>query len=229
MAFMAQISSASLATIHSQGGFRYRLTREDVLWMARMAVHEGGRPADTLWTLTQRMVWFAEKGTNYSSLGALAQAFSQPINPKWARDGLFCKPGGQYHGSSYCTEAKLARRDAARSATFSELADNNPDVVAVVALWAQGMLRNTAPRATNFSVPRVADAYLEKKPSAAILFTKGNTFIAEPEARAWPEDYVFMEAVTGAIANASSVEMPPARVALARGAAEGLLGWWRLL
>jgi hypothetical protein len=224
-------SSRLLATLHtSDRTFHYRLTRDDVLWMARMAAHEGGNAADTLWTVTQRFVWFAkDRGTRWESLGELAQAFSQPINPKWARDGEFCRPGGRYAGSHYCTEAKLARRDKARGMTLEQLAEESPDVVAVTALWAQGLLPNPAGRATNFSARKEAESYIGRKSSAKILFTRGNTFIAEPEALKWPDDYVYMEAVTGAYANSTGVHLPSTRVALARGAVEGALGFWRLL
>ncbi len=52
-------SDTRLAAVRSLGGFRYTLTRSDVLWGARMAFFEGGRdPVDVLWTVLQRMVWY---------------------------------------------------------------------------------------------------------------------------------------------------------------------------
>lgn len=219
------LPSSQLAAIRSGGGFFYQLAPEDVLWMARMAAFEGGEPADTLWTLTQRFVWFDEKGTKFPTIGDLAQAFSQPINPKWARNGKFCAPGGKYHGTDHCSEARLKRRARARAATLESI---EPQVVAATRLWAQGLLPNPVPRATNFADGPTARRYLDKGTGAEKLLDRGNTFIVENDARAWPANYVFLEASSGAVADASGVSKPPTAVAVSKGLTRTLTDWWRL-
>lgn len=222
------LPSAQLAAIRSGGGFFYRLTSDDVLWMARMAAFEGGEPADTFWALTQRFVWFDEKDKKFPTIGDLAQAFSQPINPKWARNGKFCAPGGRYHGTDHCSKAKLKRRSQARKASLTDLEQRHPEVISAAKQWAQGLLRNPVPRATNFADPSTAKRYLDRASGAAKLLERGNVFIVEKEAREWPSGYVFMEAVSGAIADASGVSKPPTAVALSKGLSRTLTDWWRL-
>ena len=39
------------------------------------------------------------------------QNHSQPINPRWARDGEFCRMGGKYYARKECGESLLKRRD----------------------------------------------------------------------------------------------------------------------
>lgn len=226
---MAIPSTRQLATIRSEGGFEYQITRSDVLWMARMAAFEGGHAADSLWALTQRLVWFdEEKSVLYSSLGALAQDFSQPINPKWTVNGEFCVPGGKYHGTSYCTTAKFARRQEARESTLEELANKDPEAVAMTVAWSQGLLGNPVPTATNWAAPGVSERYLDRNPEAELLTKRGNWFIIEKEARKWPENYVFMQSPTGAIADASGVFGRGGAESFARGAAQSLTNWWRI-
>jgi len=98
------------ARIRFLDGSSYRLSADDVLWAARSVVYEGGDPAATLWTLTQR--WYMARA-NYPSFGVFVRAFSQPVNPDWRRDGKFCRPGGQYNGKPNCSAAALATRDKA--------------------------------------------------------------------------------------------------------------------
>jgi len=228
MAHMAIPVNRYLATIRSQTGFRYRITRDDVLWMARMAVYEGGDAADSLWALTQRYVWFEERGTYYARLADLAQAFSQPINPRWTAEGDFCAPGGKYHGTDYCSPARLARRQAAREASLDYLADKDPDSVARTVAWAQGMLPNPLPLATNWAAPKVAQGYLDRNPDADLLLKRGNWFIVDKGAQSWAPDHVFIESPAGRIADASGVYTPGPLKSFARGAVEGLTSWWRL-
>lgn len=223
-------SSNRLATIRSEGGFSYQLTRDDVLWAARMSVYEGGNAADSLWALTQRFVWFDEvKGTFYPTFGALAQAFSQPINPRWTAEGEFCAPGGKYHGTDYCSPGRLARRQEAREADLEYLSTKDPEAINLVLLWAEGGLENPVPGATNWAAPKVAANYLAKHPAAELVVKRGNWFIAEKESVSWPEDYVSMESVTGTVADASGVYRPGFARAFARGALRNITNWWRLV
>lgn len=226
---MVPVSADELATIHSRGGFRYALTLNDVLWAARMAVYEGGEsPGDVLWTVTQRMVWFAEEQrTSFSSFASLAQAFSQPINPKWRRDGEFCLPGGKYHGKDNCAESRLRRRDEAASATWTQLADKDERAAEETALWSMAALANPVPRATNFSVPSVAKSYVARTPGAEILFSAGNTFISEPGTENWPSDYVYMQTPSGRVASADSGFVGGSGSNLLKALYRGMTEWWR--
>jgi hypothetical protein len=226
---MAIPSTNQLATIRSQGGFEYRLTRDDVLWMARMAVYEGGNADDSLWTVTQRFVWFAEaRGTSFESLAALAQAFSQPINPKWRASGEFCAPGGKYVGTDYCSDSRLARREAHATATLQGMTAEDPEAVNLALLWAEGRLPNPVPGGTNFANAKVATGYLDRHPEAELLVKRGNWHIVEREALKWPQNYVSMEAADGAVANASGVRQPTPVAAFGRGVLQAMTDWWRL-
>jgi hypothetical protein len=49
--------------------------------------------------------------SSFQSFWRMILDFSQPVNPKWRRDGLFCKVGGRYHNNDLCSPQKLARRD----------------------------------------------------------------------------------------------------------------------
>lgn len=223
-------STRQLAAIRSGGGANYQLTRSDVLWMARMAAHEGGNPADSLWSITQRFIWFEEaRSTYYPSLGDLAQAFSQPINPRWLAEGEFCRPGGTYHGTDRCSPARLANRASARAATLEQLAEEEPDAVAFTVAWSQGLLANPVARATNFANPNVSESYLNRHPEAELVLKRGNWFISEKESINWPNDYIFMEQPSGAIANASGITEPSAGRAFARGIQRAVTDWWRLV
>lgn len=227
---MAIPSSGRLATIRSKGGFEYKITRDDVLWLARMAAYEGGSAADSLWALAQRFVWFDEaKSIFYPTFGDLAQAFSQPINPKWQADGEFCVPGGKYHGTKWCSEGRLQRRAEARAASFDELKAKEPEAMDLVVLWAEGRVQNPVPGATNWAAPGVAQGYLERNPNAELRLKRGNWFIAEPESVSWPDDYVYMESTPGMVADASGVYRPSFGRAFARGVARAATRWWRLV
>ena len=92
----------------------FSLDDEDMLWAARMIVGEGGEGAKLpviqsyLWAMANRWHLF---GGSWPTFTALVRAFSQPINPIWARDGSMCRAGGKYHGTKFCDEDKLRRRE----------------------------------------------------------------------------------------------------------------------
>ena len=184
------MSRASSATIYFFDGTRYRLTPDDILWTARAVVYEGGDPAATVWTLTQR---FYMARTNYSSFASFVRAFSQPVNPDWAADGKFCAPGGRYHGQPNCSSSALSRRAEAARASWAHLIDKDPRAVAVVQQWAAGVLPNPVPRATNFADETVASHYLAQNPQASLLLDSGNWYLVESWSRDWPEDAVTMQ------------------------------------
>ena len=94
----------------------YTFTDKDVEWLARSmwgeASTDEGRIA-VAWSHINRFLlvryrWLSE-GWDFVPY---VQGHSQPINPAWARDGQFCRPGGKYHGNqTYCSEAQLDKRD----------------------------------------------------------------------------------------------------------------------
>lgn len=182
----------SLGVIVSADGYRYQITREDVLWLARSVQYEGGNHLATAWTYAQRQVLFRRMG----SLAALVQAHSQPVNPIWRRDGEKCRPGGPYHGRDQCSEARLARRDEAANLPWSEISE---EIRQVVTLWALGRTDNPVPRATDFADPTVSQNFLDNPRHAGsrVVLRDGNWYIAEvtgtKDATRWPADFVTIE------------------------------------
>jgi hypothetical protein len=63
--------------------------------------------------------------------------FSQPINPDWKRDGKLCKVGGMYHGTEFCAESRLKRREEITRKTWDDLPD---EIVDRVRLFQAGLL-----------------------------------------------------------------------------------------
>lgn len=203
----------------------YQLTQEDVLWAARMAAFEGGEPADVLWTVTQRLAMFHARKKPLS-FAALAQDFSQPINPRWAEGGEFCGSGGKYAGTDYCTQLKLRRRERARSISLLEIATEFPEVAKTVDAWAHAALPNPVEGATNFSAPSVAQSFISRTPGAAVLYKRGNWFIRDAGVD-WPADYVTMYGPDGRVASSQGA---PGNGALAFvfGAMRTAANWWRV-
>ncbi len=137
----------------SGGSRRYQLTWDDLLWAGRMLVGETGSNAGSvegaavLWTMASLLV-----KSRSNSFTRLIQAYSQPINPKWRRDGEFCRVGGRNNGRPECADNLLDRRDRTATIEWSQLPD---DVQDLVFKWATGQINNPVPKATDFAVPRV--------------------------------------------------------------------------
>jgi hypothetical protein len=172
----------------------YQLTDDDVLWMARAAAFEGGDAADVLWTLTQR---YSTARKHYPTFAEFVQAFSQPINPIWRRDGSKCRPGGPYHGRPQCSETRLQRRERAASVDWDTLLREHPASTEATLQWATAMLPNPVPTATNFAAPSVAAGYLDRHPEAKLVKQAGNWFIAEGYSKNWAPDRVRMRVTDG--------------------------------
>lgn len=193
---MINLNPDQLATIQSKKGFSYTLTQEDVLWAARSACYEAGDDAvDILWCYTQRYVYISKstRDTYYPNLFKLIRAHSQPVNPKYLRNGKFCKVGGRDHGTNACSASRLKTRDEACSATWEFLQKRNPEVIKKVTLWAQGLLPNSCSRAVDFANPGVSRNILKKNPQTTKLLKKaGNWFIMIKPSQSWDDDFVFM-------------------------------------
>jgi hypothetical protein len=97
---------------------------DELLTVARGVVGEGGEgvsettAASYLWAIMNRCLLYSGADISYADMW---RAFSQPINPKWRRDGVFCLPGGKGYGAESCSEAKLARRDRINAMDWSDI------------------------------------------------------------------------------------------------------------
>ena len=139
----------------SAGRRRFQLTWDDLLWSARMVYGESGvsaaelQASAVLWCMTSRMAV-----GRWPTFTALIQAYSQPINPRWARGGEFCGVGGRYHGNDrYCSETRLQRRESISNKTWDEIPEH---IQNIVYRWATAQTANPIPRAVDFAVPGVA-------------------------------------------------------------------------
>lgn len=184
----------SYATVRTPDLPAYRITADDRLWAGRAANFEGGDPADTLWTWTQRFSVPAMR-RNFPTLKALIQAHSQPVNPIWRRTGSMCRSGGRYAGTDHCAERRLAARDRAATMSFSEL---RPEVQAKVDAWARGQLPNPVPRSVDFAAPSVAQSFLNRTAGSQLLKQAGNWFIGTRESLRWAPDHVTIVPAGGA-------------------------------
>lgn len=185
---------SNLGTIVAANGYSYRITPTDLLWLARSVQYEGGNYLATAWTYAQRQVLYRRTG----SLASLVQAHSQPVNPAWRRDGEKCRPGGPYHDSDSCSEARLARRDEAASLPWSEIDER---VRNLLVAWATGETRNPVPRATDFADQAVSEGFISRNPGTVVVLRDGNWYLAETGAARWPAGFVQI-AGPGAVAAA---------------------------
>jgi hypothetical protein len=125
----------------------------------------------------------------YPTFTALVQNYSQPINPKWRRDGQFCRPGGEYAGSERCSETVLRRRDVAATLPWSAI---RPSIKTAVTAWFDGKLPNPVPKAVEFADPSVSQNFLDRTPGSVVVKREGNWYIAIPESLRWSDNFVRM-------------------------------------
>lgn len=161
---MVEYNSGPLGTIVGPNNYRYELTWPDMLWFARMLMGEpppGNHPNEwsaLLWCYAQRHAW-QRRGRSSSSpwnryftgdeanLPAFTQGIrmhSQPINPRWRRDGDKCR---NRIGRGNCSEQQLERRDRIFRLEWNEI----PLVKRVHLLsWARGEKPNIIPGYVDF-------------------------------------------------------------------------------
>jgi hypothetical protein len=94
----------------------YVFNDDDINWLARSLNGEGGAAgrieASTIaWTMFYRWLLNPNGLARFSKFWQFIQNFSQPVNPKWLRNGAYCRVGGSSYGKSACSSDKLARRD----------------------------------------------------------------------------------------------------------------------
>jgi hypothetical protein len=206
------------------GTFRYEITPEDILWMARAATCEGvSSAAASLWTWASRLVF-----TRSNDLTRLIRAHSQPVNPVWFRDGEACRPGGvwppttdpdvleqrlrsrgatNYHDVCYtgatgssvcpCSESKLERREKCSERPWSEIPVK---VQNTTIAFVSGLLPNPVPRAIDF-----ADRTITPGPSLKLVAeVGGNLYYSNETSRSWPPRHVRIIGPTGDVASDKS-------------------------
>lgn len=184
-------------------GFRYRLTPEDVLWLGRSAAFESGGdragdPAAVMWTFAQRLTLSTFRGW---TMARLVQGHSQPTNPEWGRNGSYCRrpdgicwqsdaPGkcfleGDRNGENMCSEARLQRRDLARSIRWESL---SPTIRDIATRFATARLSNPVPRSVDFAAYSTTD-----RAGYELVKRLRNSYWSTPTSRAWPADQVRIE------------------------------------
>lgn len=175
--------------LRTKDGLSYRISAEDKIWLARSAKYESvGDAPYTIWTLAQRFAEIGGPGTSFPRLKDVVLAYSQPVNPRWGRDGEFCRPGGSYADTDSCAERRLAVRDRA-------MTDPAPETVPLVDAWVNGRLPNPAPRAVHFAVPRLVENCLRDGSCADVIVRSENWYASSPRSARWPRDFVTISGV----------------------------------
>jgi len=137
--------------LYGPGGFRYHLTNDDLLWLARAVWGEAGEQpeggAAVVWSMAQyHALVLAPNGRRpkFQSLTALLRAYCQPINSRWASPS---SSGCQEHPDR-CTERHLARRNRITSASWEQIPAS---VRRLVTQFTQGTLENPVPGMTDWA------------------------------------------------------------------------------
>ena len=164
-----------------QGSWTYTFTPEDRLWTARMLAGEGpaGDSAAVLWTMAQ-LFSPAGQSAKYSgphhfrSWKSLIQAYSQPINPIWRRDGSKCRPGGSHAGTEACAVHRLDARDRYATMPYTGVA---PEKRAILERWLEGKVPNPVPGAYEFAHHSVLSAERIARLGLVARSSSGNVFL----------------------------------------------------
>lgn len=194
--------AGDLGTIVGKNGYRHELTWDEMLWLARMLVGEPGRGGETewaalLWTYASRAVF--KRSRNFTNLVRL---HSQPINPRWARDGEFCRVGGthprrrgkspqNFNGMDPCSPERLDRRDRISNMSWEEIPQDRRDLLL---RWARGQVPNPVPRSVDFAAFGAGAAARGENGFQLIWGQEGtNAFYSRPQSREWEPLYVWID------------------------------------
>ena len=160
----------------------YQITDEDALWACRMIIGEGHE--DTLEVLECMMNRFGFlQGTagERPTFAKLLQDYSQPINPRWRRNGQFCVPGSRHHQTNACAPHRLERRDFLGTASIEDLQSMGSaerKAVALALRWCRGHVRsNKVIGAVHFAHPNVVKG--KETPENMIVHKGRNWFHAD--------------------------------------------------
>jgi len=158
----AKIAGRALPGQKIPGAVSYRLTNEDVLWAARMAVYEtvgsDSDPRDkpqqaleVLWTMASIFAYrlkhvckdrgCATQEPRWPTYTKLIQAYSQPINPIWRRTGSKCAGSSR----AACSPGRLAARDRHATVSLAAMRAKYPNTIQVVEDWAKGKSSTVLP------------------------------------------------------------------------------------
>lgn len=157
--------------LYGPGGFQYRLTDEDLLWLGRSVTREaGGNPEGTaavIWAIVQYHALVLGPGgqrPKFSTLTAMIRAYSVPVIPGAAQAGsAWC----QAH-PRLCTEGLLQARQRIQRTPWSGL----PEVVRdAVTRFAQGELPNPVPGAVDWDA-----AFTQDRSQTPLVHVAGNNF-----------------------------------------------------
>lgn len=216
--------------ITTSDGWRYQITPEDLVMLGVSMQYEGGtKPSATLWTYAQRLAAYRS-----GSMRTLVQNHSQPVNPRWRRDGICCAPEGTfpagqrcnehrvtYHGyttssgDTPCSADKLARR--AEAAAITRLDQLRPATRDLLLRWASGTVANPAPRAIDFAAAGLSQRFIANNPGSYAVLKAGNWYLVEPRSKNWPAGYVSVAGMNAVESGGGGIGL--ALLALAGGAA----------
>jgi len=176
------------------GWIPYELTQPDLVMLAKAAAFEEARHPDAvIWTYAQRFTQLRRARAGRLSLAQSIAEHSQPLDPRWRRDGLFCRPGGQYHRSErYCGPDVLERRDRAARLQWMDLGEG-PREAALK--FVHGRLANPVPGAVDFARSNregtdTVTRSLERNPGAWKVAAWGNMYLGSPTTRNWDRNTV---------------------------------------
>lgn len=139
-------------TIYGPGNFVYRLTDDDLLWLARAIWGESGADNETggaavAWAMVQyHALVIGRTGGRpaFSTFASLLRAYCQPINPKWAS----LNASGCREHPDRCTETLLRRRAMITSAAWGSIPETPKRVVERL---IAGSLSNPVPGLTDWA------------------------------------------------------------------------------
>ena len=133
--------------MHGPGNRPYRLTNDDLLWLARATEGESssreGRQA-VIWAIAQNHMLRGPNPPRISSFAELIRRYCQPVNPRWD------DPSDQkcIEHPARCTPAHIARRRRIASMRWGEI---DPEVRELVTLFSRGQLENTVPEMVDWA------------------------------------------------------------------------------
>lgn len=180
--------------VTKDGSFAYQMTAADMLMLARaLNGEEGPSGAPRLaWCYVQR---FVMNHANHESFADMVVNHSQVINPRWASDGVHCRPGGAYYGEPECRGAE--NRNYNRTRPWTSLRSGLQDQLFA---WASGRIANPVPKGSDFaSASLVARKIAGRNPEGFAVVYQGipevtNSVVSTARSRRWSSnDYVRIE------------------------------------
>jgi len=203
---------------NSGANFEYQMTDDDLLWSLKMIYGESGNDlndaACVLWCMVNRFVLVKDqyKGKSFEYL---IRSYSQPINPRWYRDGVF---GIQYKGKESATEDKFKRREQILNMKKEDFPQNLQELIQN---WSLGKIPNPIPKAVHFAVPSAASkskgtpGLIER--GFELIYDKrnrgtnctdhfGNVFYATLPSTNWPANKVQIHAEMNVVAQDSTIQ-----------------------